>query len=297
VGDLEKKNSDDHDHVGLTNALTVDVEDYFQVTAFEPYVDRREWVNYEHRLAANMDILLGLFDSAGVKATFFVLGWVAEHHPSLVRQIADLGHEIASHGYSHYQVRDQNEHAFRDDVERTKKLLEDVAGVPAYGYRAASFSIDIQTPWAYDVLAEAGHRYSSSNYPIRHDRYGMREASRFPRYQGATGIIELPVTTVEVAGMRLPCGGGGYFRLLPYAWTRWGIGHVNNSEGQRAMFYFHPWELDPDQPRLTGLDFLSRFRHYVNLNGTERKLARLLQDFHWGTVMNAFRDVMVKSGG
>ncbi len=291
------KNKDINGHADAINALTVDVEDYFQVSAFEPYVDRREWANYENRLSANMDVLLGLFDSAGVKATFFVLGWVAEHYPLLVRQIADLGHEIASHGYSHYQVRDQNEQAFREDVERTKKLLEDVAGVPAYGYRAASFSIGIQTPWAYDVLAEAGHRYSSSNYPIRHDRYGMREASRFPRHEGASRIVELPVTTVEVAGMRFPCGGGGYFRLLPYAWTRWGIRHVNNSEGQPAMFYLHPWELDPDQPRPTGLDFRTRFRHYVNLKGTERKLTRLLQDFRWGTVMDAFGDVMVEPGG
>ena len=162
MGDLEEKNSDVHDRVSLTNALTVDVEDYFQVSAFEPHVDRREWVNYEGRLPANIDILLELFDSAGIKATFFVLGWVAEQYPLLLRQIADLGHEIASHGYSHYQVRDQNEHAFREDVERTKKLLEDVAGVPVYGYRAATFYIGIDTTWAYDVLAETGHRYSWS---------------------------------------------------------------------------------------------------------------------------------------
>ncbi len=290
-------NKDVNDFAGAINALTVDVEDYFQVSAFEPYVDRREWVNYATRLSANMDIVLELFDSAGVTATFFVLGWVAEQYPSLLRQIADLGHEIASHGYSHYQVRDQNEHAFREDVERSKKLIEDVAGVPAHGYRAASFSIGVQTPWAYDVLAEAGHRYSSSTYPIRHDRYGMHEASRFPRFESATGIIELPVTTVEVAGMRLPCGGGGYFRLLPYAWTRWGIRHVNNSERRPAIFYFHPWELDPDQPRPTGLDFRTRFRHYVNLKGTERKLTRLLQDFRWSTVTNAFGNLIDKTSG
>jgi len=288
------KNKDISGHADTINALTVDVEDYFQVSAFEPYVDRREWANYENRLSANIDALLGLFDSAGVKATFFVLGWVAEQYPLLLRQIADLGHEIASHGYSHYQVRDQNEHTFREDVGRTKKLLEDVAGVPVYGYRAASFSIGTKTPWAYDILTEAGHCYSSSIYPIRHYRYGMRAASRFPSYEGSTRIIEIPVTTVEVAGMRFPCGGGGYFRLLPYAWTRWGIRRVNNCDGQPAIFYFHPWELDPDQPRLTGLDFGARFRHYVNLKGTERKLTRLLQDFRWGTVMNVFSDVMAK---
>lgn len=281
----------------LRNALTVDVEDYFQVSAFEPYIDRGEWANYESRLPANMDLLLELFDSAGVRATFFFLGWVAEHYPALLRRVADLGHEIASHGYSHRQVRDQTEQEFREDVERTKKLLEDVAGVPVYGYRAASFSIGTETPWAYDVLAEAGHRYSSSTYPIRHDRYGMREAPRLPRYSSATGVIELPVATVEISGLRFPCGGGGYFRLLPYAWTKWSLRRVNNTDGQPAIFYFHPWELDPDQPRPAGLDFLARFRHYVNLKSTERKLTRLLQDFQWGTVMNAFEDVMVKPGG
>jgi len=286
------RSSDVHDHAGVTNALTVDVEDYFQVSAFEPYVDRRKWGNFENRLPANMDRVLELFGSAGVKATFFFLGWAAEHFPSLLRQVADLGHEIASHGYSHYLVRDQNEREFKQDVERTKKLLEDVTGVPVYGYRAASFSIGSNTPWAYGVLAETGHRYSSSIHPIRHVRYGTRDAPRFRFQDRATGIIELPVTAVEFAGMRLPCGGGGYFRLLPYTWTKWALRRVNNADKQQAIFYFHPWELDPGQPRMRGPDALARFRHYVNLKSSERKLTQLLQDFRWTTVMSAFGDVI-----
>lgn len=272
------------------NALTVDVEDYFQVSAFAPYVDRNEWDDFECRLPANMERILATFEAAEAKGTFFFLGWVAEKFPELLRRVADLGHEIGSHGYQHIRVCEQNENQFRQDVDRTRKVLEDISGTPVYGYRAASFSIDANNTWARDVLANTGHQYSSSIYPIRHDRYGMRDAPRFPWRASDGGVVELPVTTVEVLGARLPCGGGGYFRLLPYTWTHWGINHVNTNESHPAIFYFHPWELDPDQPILGGLDRLSRFRHYVNLKSFEKKLTRLLHDLKWTTVVNVFRD-------
>jgi len=274
------------------NALSVDVEDYFHVSAFESYINRADWSNIESRVVANVDRILNLCDTAGAKATFFFLGCVAEQFPSLLRRVAEQGHEIASHGYSHIRVSAQNEEAFRQDVDRTKKLLEDLVGQAVTGYRAASFSIAADNSWAYDVLAETGHRYSSSIFPIRHDRYGMRDADRFPTQNNSSGIMELPVSTVEVSGLRLPCGGGGYFRLLPYTWTRWGIRRVQRNDGQPVMFYFHPWELDHEQPRIGGLDPLSKFRHYVNLKKFERKLARLLDDFRWTTIMRAYGDVL-----
>jgi polysaccharide deacetylase family protein (PEP-CTERM system associated) len=274
------------------NALTVDVEDYFQVSAFEPYVRRDGWQTYESRLLLNMDRILSMFDAADVKGTFFFLGWVAEKYPQLLRKVVNLGHEIASHGYQHIRVCDQNANEFRQDIERTKKLLEDVAGVPVCGYRAASFSIDVTNNWARDVLAETGHRYSSSIYPIRHDRYSMREAARFPFQDSVTGVVELPVATIEFSGMRFPCAGGGYFRLLPYAWSKWGIRRVNVVDRRSAIFYFHPWELDDAQPRISGLDNLTKFRHYVNLKSTEKKLNRLLSDFNWATVKCVFGDII-----
>jgi polysaccharide deacetylase family protein (PEP-CTERM system associated) len=270
------------------NAMSVDVEDYFQVSAFDPYVDRSRWSDYECRIPANMDRILEAFDAAGVKGTFFFLGWVAEQYPSLLRQVVELGHEIGSHGYSHVQVFKQNEDEFRQDVSRTKKLLEDLSGAPVDGYRAASFSIGQETPWAYRVLAEAGHRYSSSVFPIRHDRYGMRDAPRFPHKVHDGALTEIPVTTVELSGARLPCGGGGYFRLLPYFWTRWAIRRVNRRDAQPANFYFHPWEVDPAQPRMAGSDRVSKFRHYVNLDAMAGKLDRLYTDFPWTTVRDAF---------
>jgi polysaccharide deacetylase family protein (PEP-CTERM system associated) len=270
------------------NALTVDVEDYFQVSAFEPFISRDDWESFECRMPANIDRILALFDQAGVKGTFFVLGWLAERYPEVLRQIAASGHEIASHGYQHVQVRDQNESEFRQDVDRTKKLLEDISGTGVLGYRAASFSIDASNRWARNILAETGHQYSSSIFPIRHDRYGMSDAPRFPCRETDSGIVELPVTTAEIGGTRIPCGGGGYFRLLPYAVTRWGIRRVNRVNGQPAIFYFHPWEIDPDQPRQKKLDGLSRFRHYVNLKNTEGKLQRLLTDFKWGTIADTY---------
>lgn len=274
------------------NAITVDVEDYFHVSAFEPIVDRDDWPAYECRIERNMERIIEIFDAAGVRGTFFCLGWVAERYPALLRQVADLGHEIASHGFSHIQVRNQTREEFRRDVDTTKKLLEDVTGQAVIGYRAASFSIAPDNPWAHEELAASGHRYSSSIYPIRHDRYGAADQPRFSFQWGQSGLLEIPVTPVEAAGARFPCGGGGYFRLLPYAWTRWGIERVNRKDGQPVMFYFHPWELDPDQPRMAAASGVSRFRHYVNLNGVDAKLRRLLQDFRWTTVANAYSGIL-----
>ncbi len=272
------------------NALTVDVEDYYQVSAFAPYVNRSNWTSYESRLRGNLERILEMLDAAKAKCTFFYLGWMAERFQDLPKRIANLGHEIASHGYQHIRVGEQSSSEFRQDVDRTKKLLEDISGAPVYGYRAASFSIEATNDWARKVLRETGYRYSSSIYPIRHDRYSMAEAPRFPCRGPDNGVVELPVTTVDVSGLRLPAGGGGYFRLLPYAWTKWAISRVNTTDGRPAMFYFHPWELDPGQPRPPGLDPLTKFRHYVNLKGTEGKLRRLLKDFRWTTVKETFGD-------
>ncbi len=291
VADLEANNASAESACG-PNALTVDVEDYFQVSAFAPYVDRAEWSDHEIRVERNMDRILELFDHADVTGTFFFLGWVAERFPALLRRVAEQGHEIASHGYQHVQVCDQDEYSFRQDADRTRRMLEDISGVRVCGYRAASFSIGSGTPWAYDVLAETGHTYSSSINPIRHDRYGAREAPRFPHRKGTAGIVELPVATVDLSGMRIPCGGGGYFRLFPYAWSKWCIRRVNTADRQPLIFYFHPWEIDHAQPRISGLDRLAKFRHYVNLQSMEKKLGCLLRDFRWTTIMNAFGSVI-----
>lgn len=270
------------------NVMTVDVEDYFQVSAFEPYVDRDAWSQLECRLPRTMERILQLFAEADVRGTFFCLGWVAEKYPELIRRVADQGHEIASHGYRHVRVYDQSESEFREDVGKTKALLEDLIGKPVNGYRAASYSIDDRTPWAFDVLWDSGYRYSSSIYPIRHDHYGMRDAPRFAFHPVRNALTEIPVTTVELSRFRFPCGGGGYFRLFPYAWSRWCIRRVNEVDHRPAMFYFHPWELDPDQPRMDGLNARTRFRHYVNLHRFERKLRRLIGDFRWVTMMDLY---------
>ena len=270
------------------NAMSVDVEDYFHVSAFRPYIRPEEWDQHPLRLERNMRRLLDLFAARDVKATFFWLGWAAERLPQLVRDVAQAGHEIASHGYNHVRVHDQQPREFREDVTRTKALLEELSGHEVIGYRAASFSIDERNLWALDELREAGYRYSSSINPISHDHYGMREAPRFPfRFDGRS-LTEIPITTVEWSGLRMPCGGGGYFRLLPYAWTRWALRRVCDGERRAAVFYFHPWEIDPGQPRIPGIDARSRFRHYVNLGRFEAKLTRLLGDFRWASVKDVF---------
>lgn len=264
------------------NAMTVDVEDYFQVSAFERFIGRDEWDTRECRVEANVDRILKLFDRHGVRATFFTLGWVAQRYPEMVRRIVAQGHELASHGWSHVRVTQQNSDEFREDVVRTKAFLEDVSGQEIMGYRAASYSIGATNLWALGVLQDTGHRYSSSIYPIKHDLYGMPEAPRFA-FQPLDGdFYEFPVTTVRMGGRNLPCGGGGWFRLVPYAGMRWAMRRVNRVDKESAIFYFHPWEIDPGQPRQDGLDAKTRFRHYLNLERMQPRLDRLLGDFEWG---------------
>jgi polysaccharide deacetylase family protein (PEP-CTERM system associated) len=265
----------------IRNAMTVDVEDYFQVQAFASTIDRTSWDSWPRRVEANTDRVLDLFREHDVKATFFTLGWVAERHRSLIRRIVDEGHELASHGMAHFPVFDQTPEQFRADVRQTKKLLEDIGGVPVKGYRAASFSITKATLWALPILAEEGYAYSSSIYPVVHDFYGMPDAPRFAFKPQPNGITEIPLTTVLLFGRNFPCSGGGYFRLLPYALSHWAFRRVNARDREPGIFYFHPWEVDPDQPRPPGLPLKSRLRHYVNLKRMEPRLRHLLGDFAW----------------
>jgi polysaccharide deacetylase family protein (PEP-CTERM system associated) len=271
----------------VVNALTIDVEDYFQVSAFEGHIARSDWPGLECRVEANIDRILALLDAAQVKATFFTLGWIAQHHPRVVHQIVAHGHELASHGFEHRRVTSLTPASFRDDLTRAKALLEDLSGHEIQGYRAPSFSIDHTNLWAFDVLADTGHRYSSSVYPVHHDHYGMPDAPRFAHTRSA-GLIEVPASTIRLAGVNLPSSGGGYFRFLPYSASRWMIRRVNRADQRAAIFYFHPWEIDPQQPRIAGASLKSRFRHYVNLARTESRLRRLLQDFQWGRMDEVF---------
>lgn len=268
--------------------MTVDVEDYFQVSAFEPFIRRDDWEQLPRRVERNTARILDLFGRAGVRATFFTLGWVAERHPQLIRRMVAEGHEVASHGFQHTRVTQQGPEDFRADVRRTKALLEDIAGVPVTGYRAASYSIGRDNLWALAVLEEEGYRYSSSIYPINHDLYGMPEAPRFAFRVNGGDFVEVPVTTLRLGARNLPCGGGGYFRLLPYRISRWAMRRVNQDDGQPCVFYFHPWEIDPDQPRQPGLNARTRFRHYLNLRRMEARLQRLLTDFAWQRMDETF---------
>jgi polysaccharide deacetylase family protein (PEP-CTERM system associated) len=266
----------------VLNALTIDVEDYFHVSAFESVVSRAAWDGYERRVDANTRRLLDLCERDGVKATFFVLGWVAEREPSLVKAIVAGGHELASHGYAHRLVYEQGPELFREDVRRARLLLEDIAGVAVRGYRAPSFSVTPRSRWALDVLVEEGYSYDASIFPIYHDRYGMPGAPRHPYVEqlSAGPIAEAPGSTVRVGRFTLPAAGGGYFRLFPYAVTAWAIRRLNERERLPAIVYVHPWEIDPNQPRIRARA-ISRFRHYVNLRRTEPRLRRLLQDFQF----------------
>ena len=267
----------------IVNGLSVDVEDWFQVGAFEGVIDRADWDGLACRVDRNVNAILDLFDEADVRATFFTLGWVAERHGALLREIAARGHELASHGWDHQRVFRMDRAGFAADIARARAAIENAAGVRVTGYRAPSFSIDARTPWAFEELAAQGYAYSSSVAPIRHDHYGWIEAPRFAfRPLPHTHLIELPVTTAALAGRRFAAGGGGFFRVLPYAFTRWAIRQVNGSEGRPAVFYFHPWEIDPGQPRVAGAPVRSRLRHYTNLDGMAAKLRRLLHDFAWG---------------
>lgn len=265
----------------ITNALTIDVEDYFQVSAFAPYIRREDWDQRECRVERNVDRILGLLDQHRTKATFFTLGWVAERYPDMVRRIVREGHELASHGYGHQRASDLTQAEFLDDVQRAKGILEDIGGQAVLGYRAPSFSIGSGNLWALDTLVTAGYRYSSSIYPVKHDHYGMPDAPRFA-HEVRPGLMEVPPTTLRLFDRNLPSSGGGFFRLLPYSVSRWMLQQVNRRDARSAIFYFHPWEIDADQPRVAGADAKARFRHYVNIDRNERKLARLLQDFHWG---------------
>ncbi|MGH8672378.1 MAG: XrtA system polysaccharide deacetylase [Burkholderiales bacterium] len=275
----------------INNAMTVDVEDYFQVSALAPYIPRESWDAQPCRIERNIDRILALFDQQGVKATFFTLGWLAERYPQMVRRLVADGHELASHGYAHRRVTDQTPAEFRDDITTAKHILEDISGVQVQGYRAPSFSICEKNLWAMDVLGEAGYSYSSSIYPVRHDHYGMPDAPRFAfRPCGSNGVLELPATTLAFFGRNLPAAGGGYFRLIPYALSRLLMRQVNDKDAQPCIFYFHPWEIDPGQPRQRRIGLKARFRHYVNLETMEHKLAALLKDFRWDRMDRVFME-------
>jgi len=278
------------------NAMTIDVEDYFHVSVFDGVVPRSQWERLESRVERNTDRLLQIFADSSVKATFFVLGWVAERHPGLVRRIAAEGHELASHGFAHRLVYDLTPSMFREDIRRSKAALQDAAGIPVQGYRAPSYSVTPRSLWALDVLIEEGFRYDSSIFPIHHDRYGIPVSSRHPYRldRPAGSIVEVPGSTVRWGLFNFPVAGGGYFRILPYQWTRWGIARLNRLEARPAVFYLHPWEIDPDQPRLSA-GLLSRFRHYRNLGETEARLKQLLADFEFGPMQAVLRDVLAPS--
>jgi len=265
----------------LVNAMTVDVEDYFQVSAFESLVAREDWGQHASRVGKNTYTCLELFERNEAKATFFVLGCVAKATPHLIKDILSQGHELASHGYSHVRVINQTRSEFRDDIVLTKKILEDIGGQPVTGYRAASYSICAKTPWAYEELLQAGYRYSSSIYPIRHDLYGDPYAPRFPFAELEGAFTEIPVTTARWLGRNWPAGGGGYFRLLPYPYSKSALNSVNATDKMPTVFYFHPWEIDPHQPKITGAPLKTRVRHYSNLHRMLEKLDRLTRDFSW----------------
>ncbi|MDH2132586.1 DUF3473 domain-containing protein [Sphingobium yanoikuyae] len=269
----------------MHNALSVDVEDWFQVGAFERTIDRSDWEGLTHRVERNTDAVLDLFAQADVTATFFTLGWVAERYPALMRRIAEAGHEVASHGYDHARVFTFTPEQFRADLRKARAILEDASGQKVSGYRAPSFSIDPRTPWAHPILAEEGYAYSSSVAPIRHDHYGWPDSPRFAwKPVAGSDLLELPVTTAKLGQRTLAAGGGGFFRLLPYGFSRWAIRQVNGQAQRPAIIYFHPWEIDPDQPRVAGAPLRSRVRHYTNLSVMAAKLRRLTQDFAWTRV-------------
>lgn len=285
------------------NMLSIDVEDYFHVSAFEKVSPVSSWEEREGRVEGNTERILALLDKRGVKATFFVLGWVAERHHALVKRIAAENHEVASHGYSHQRVTKQSRTLFREDVRRSKCLLEDLTGKEVVGYRAPSYSISPETFWAFDELFDAGYKYDSSVFPIRHDYYGLSDWPRFATpvtrmsdgrwssngdtNKGAKSLLEIPITTLSLGGKSFPVAGGGYFRLYPYRLTRWALNRINQNEGMPFLFYLHPWEIDPDQPRINGAGLKSNFRHYLNLKKTESRLEELTKDFNLTSISKA----------
>ncbi len=269
------------------NAFTVDVEDYFQVSAFESHIPKHAWAAQPQRVELNMDRVLGLMAEFGVKGTFFTLGWVGERYPAMLRQIVAAGHELASHGYDHTRVTQFQPAQFQQDVTRAKHVLEDSSGSAVRGYRAPTFSFRKDNRWAYDILQATGHVYSSSVAPLKHDLYGIPDAPRTP-YREACGMLEIPISTVRLWGRNLPCGGGGFFRLYPYAVTRWCLRRINEQDQQAGIFYMHPWEIDADQPRQQGLKLRTQVRHYLNLARVEGRLRRLLSEFRWGRMDEVF---------
>lgn len=280
--------------MNIVNALTVDVEDYFHVSALAPSIPRESWASRETRVVGNTQRLLDIFEQFGVQGTFFILGWVAERYPQLIRDIAARGHEIACHGFSHRLVYEQSREEFREETLRSKQLLEEVTGAPILGYRAASYSIVRKSLWALDIIADLGFSYDSSIFPVRHDRYGIPDAALAPHRletPGGRAIIEWPLSTAAAFGFRFPVAGGGYFRLLPFWLTRWGLSSINRRESRPFIFYLHPWEIDPAQPRVSA-SWLSRIRHYTNLGKCEERLRNLLSEFQFGTV----RDGLVRLG-
>ena len=275
----------------MRNAMTVDVEDYFQVQAFAHCIDRSDWATFPARVDGNCHRILDQFDAAGIKATFFTLGWVAQRFPALIRRIVDDGHELASHGWDHTRVDRQDPETFRADIRRTRALLEDIGGAQVTGYRAATFSIGARNMWAFPILAQEGYAYSSSINPIRHDLYGMPDAPRVPFRPDPEGVMELPMTTLRLIGRNWPCSGGGYFRLLPTALYRAGLRRINH-HGQPGIFYFHPWEIDPGQPRIRNAGWKSRLRHYTNLSRMAGDLDDLLCDFAWDRMDRVFAPLL-----
>ncbi|WP_321390977.1 XrtA system polysaccharide deacetylase [uncultured Desulfuromusa sp.] len=296
--------------MAITNYMTIDVEDYFHVSAFEKQSPPDSWAGRECRVERNTDTVLNSLDLRNIKATFFILGWVAERYPHIAKLINSQGHEVASHGYLHQRVALQDRETYRQDIRRGKALLEDQIGVPVLGYRAPSYSITRQTSWAFDELIEAGFQYDSSIFPMQHDFYGIPDWPRFAGYavkngdqwedrpslsEEQVGIREIPITTLRLGNRNLPIAGGGYFRLLPYAATRWGLKHINEKEQQPFVFYLHPWEFDPEQPRMAGASAKSKLRHYLNLTRTESRFNRLLNDFSFGPLRNALTTESMES--
>lgn len=277
----------------IVNALSIDVEDYFQVWALSPCFPRSTWDSVPIRVERNVDRILDLLADLEVKATFFTLGYVAARCPAIVRRLVAEGHELASHGFNHELATDLSPERLTEDLRDAKDRLEQISGVAVTGYRAPSFSIGASNQWAFDCIAEAGYRYSSSIYPVQHDLYGMPDAPRFP-FTTRPGLIEIPVTTTRFLKKNLPAGGGGYFRFLPYAVSRWMIRRVNRIDQRAAIFYFHPWEIDAEQPRVRGIPIKSRFRHYINLTRTFPRLKRLLAEFHWDRIDSVYRNELAR---
>jgi polysaccharide deacetylase family protein (PEP-CTERM system associated) len=277
----------------MKNALTFDLEDYMHVSAFSDHMPAAKWNDCVSRLEHNTDRLLEMLDGSGCSSTFFVLGWVAQKYPKVIQRIASLGHEIACHSMWHRTVSDMTPAVFRSDSQEAKTLLEDLCGKPVKGYRAPSFSITKKSWWALEILREIGFTYDSSIFPVKHPNYGVVEVSRFPHIvqTPAGNLVEFPLPTLQVGKKRAPFGGGAYFRILPYAYTRWGINHINDRETRPVCVYLHPWEIDGDQPRMKGR-LTSRLRHYMGLRGTESKLRNLLRDFQFVPL-----DVLVEEWG